>query len=173
MNKLIVIIILIITIINVSKTSAQSNFSSAIIQIGVVVENLEKSVDFYTNVLGMVETSSFSINKEFSKSSGLSNGVPFDVVTLKLEDSPNATQWKLMSFGKKAAHKKPDFIQDDNGVQYITVNVKSLNPFIERIKKNNVKFLGETPVSGGGDGNHFVMIQDPDGTFIEIIGPMK
>ena len=35
-----------------------------------------------------------------------------------------------------------------------------------------VKLLGETPISLGGDSN-FVLVQDPDGTFVELIGPME
>lgn len=166
-------LILFISTFIVFKTSAQSEFSNGVIQVGVVVEDLQQSVDFYTNVLGMVKTGGFSLKGDFPKKSGLSNGVPFDVVILKLEDSPEATQWKLMSFDKKASCEKSKYIQDDTGIQYITVNVKSLNPFIERIKKNKVKLLGETPIPGGGKGNHFALIQDPDGIFIEIIGPLK
>jgi hypothetical protein len=57
-------------------------------------------------------------------------------------------------------------------MQYITIMVNSLAPFIERIKKHNVKFLGDTPVQSG-ENRHFVLIQDPDGTIIELIGPLK
>ena len=31
---------------------------------------------------------------------------------------------------------------------------------------------GETPIPLGPD-SHFVLIKDPDGTFVELIGPLK
>jgi hypothetical protein len=44
---------------------------------------------------------------------------------------------------------------------------------LKRIKANNIKTLGDTaspqPI---GDGLYFVMVQDPDGTFIELIGKL-
>ncbi|GAB3527664.1 hypothetical protein GCM10027443_04470 [Pontibacter brevis] len=151
---------------------AQSNFSSKLIGVGVVVSDIERSLDFYTNGIGMVKAYSFEINPEFSKRSGLANGVPTSVTVLKLENSPEANEWKLMSFGEKAPRPKAKFIQDDVGMQYITINVKALKPIIERLKERNVPFLGSTPTPLNQNA-HFVLVQDPDGVFIELIGPME
>jgi len=110
--------------------------------------------------------------KSLAKSSGLTGGVPFHVDILKLEEKPEANVWKLMSFGKEATHTTSKHIQDDTGMQYITINVTSLEPFLERIKKHKVKLLGDTPVPLDND-NHFVLVQAPDGTIVELIGPME
>lgn len=154
------------------KTMAQNEFSSNLIGVGVVVTDIEKSLEFYTGVVGMTKVEEFDVNKDFGNVSGLSNGVAFHVYVLKLEDSPQANQWKLMSFGCKPGHSRPGFVQDDTGMQYITIMVKKLEPFLERIRKHGVELLGETPVKVD-DERHFVLIQDPDGTFIELIGPLK
>ncbi|AKD53827.1 VOC family protein [Spirosoma radiotolerans] len=151
---------------------AQSNFSSKVIGIGVVVADLDRSVDFYVNGIGMVKTGSFTINEDFGKRSGLTNGVATNVTMLKLENSPEATDWKLMSFSKKASHPKPKYIQDDTGMQYITIQVKALQPIIDRLTKMKVSFLGSTPTPLN-DKAHFVFVQDPDGNFIELIGPLQ
>lgn len=154
------------------KGLAQSNFTSKVIGVGVVVADLERSLDFYVNGIGMVKTGSFTINEDFGKRSGLTNGVPVEVTILKLENSPEATDWKLMSFGKKSAHVKSTHIQDDTGMQYITINVKALQPIIDRLTKMKVPFLGSTPTPLNAK-SHFVFVQDPDGTFIELIGPLQ
>jgi catechol 2,3-dioxygenase-like lactoylglutathione lyase family enzyme len=154
------------------KSMAQSDFASNLIGVGVVVTDMEKSMDFYTKVIGMSKVEEFDVDEEFGRISGLSDGVPFHVMVLKLEDSPSANQWKLMSFKKKAGHPTPKHVQDDTGMQYITIMVKSLDPFLKRIKEHKVKLLGDTPVPLGTD-QHFVLVQDPDGTFIELIGPLK
>lgn len=170
MKKLAILIVALVTL-SASDLMAQSEFSSNLIGVGVVVKDIDSSLFFYLNVIGMRKVGEFDVDAGFAKTSGLSNGVPFHVDVLKLEDSPEANQWKLMSFDKEAAHPMPTYIQDDNGMQYVTIMVNSLEPFLKRIKKHNVKLLGDTPVALGE--NHFVLIQDPDGTIIELIGPLK
>jgi catechol 2,3-dioxygenase-like lactoylglutathione lyase family enzyme len=150
--------------------SDENQFESGTIQFGIVVSELDRSIDFYTNVIGMVKTGGFSIDADFGMKSGLTGGEPFDVTILKLKDDPEATEWKLMSFGKEANHPRPRYIQDDTGVQYATIFVKSMEPFLERIWNHGIKLLEETPVYLE-DGRQFVLVQDPDGIFIELIGP--
>lgn len=155
-----------------AQTPADSSlYSSGTISVGVVVSKMKKSLKFYKEVLGLKETGGFTVERELARKTGLTGGKPFDVVILKTVDEPNATEWKLMSFKGNAQHPDQKHIQDDTGMQYITMYVKSLDPFMERLKKNRVKRLGKTPVLLP-DGRHFILIQDPDGTFIELIGPM-
>jgi catechol 2,3-dioxygenase-like lactoylglutathione lyase family enzyme len=151
--------------------SAQSDFFNPSISVGNVVSDLETSVKFYTKIVGMVKTGGFHIEEGFAKKSGLSDGIPFDVVILKLIDDPKSTEWKLVSFNKKANHPKQDFIQDDIGIQYVTIYIDKLQPIIDRIKAAKIPFLGDTPIKLDAN-RHFVLIQDPDGTFVELIGPL-
>lgn len=151
-------------------TVDNSEFSTGTIQVGIIVSDLKKSIDFYTNAVGMVKTGGFSIDGDFGAKSGLTDGEPFDVTILKLKDSPEAAEWKIMSFGKESSHPQQQFIHDDVGMQYITIFVKSMKPFLERLKKHNIELLEETPLFLP-DGRQFVLIQDPDGSFIELIGP--
>jgi catechol 2,3-dioxygenase-like lactoylglutathione lyase family enzyme len=149
-----------------------SEFAMGSIQIGVICSDLQKSIDFYTKVIGMMKTGNFSVDQTFATKSGLTGGVPFYVTVLKLKDDPEATEWKLMSFGKEAAHPPQKYILDDIGMQYITIFVKSMKPFLERINRHNVELLEETPTFLE-DGRQFVLLQDPDGNFIELIGPAE
>ncbi len=155
-----------------SLTMAQSEFSSGLIGVGVVTRDIEKSLDFYLHVIGMTKVGEFDVDENFGKISGLTDGIAFHVDVLKLQDSPDANQWKLMSFNKDGSHPIPKYIHDDTGMQYITIHVNSLEPFLKRIKKHNAKLLGDTPVPLG-EKDHFVLVQDPDGTIIELIGPLQ
>jgi catechol 2,3-dioxygenase-like lactoylglutathione lyase family enzyme len=159
------------TILN-SNIMAQSEFSSGLIGVGVVCKDIDKSLDFYLNVIGMTKVGEFDVDETFGKSSGLTDGLAFHVDVLKLQDSPDANQWKLMSFKKDGSHPMPTYIHDDTGMQYVTIMVSSLKPFLERIKKHDVKFMGDTPIPLG-ETDHFVLVQDPDGTIIELIGPLE
>lgn len=166
MKKITILLLAACTILT-TNTMAQSEFSSSLIGVGSVTTDLEASLDFYLNVIGMTKTGEFDVNADFAKSSGLSNGVPFHVDVLQLGEEGNV--WKLMSFGKDATHPKSTFIQDDIGMQYITINVKSMKPFLERIKKHKVKLLGDTPVTMADGKRQFVLIQAPEGTIVELI----
>jgi catechol 2,3-dioxygenase-like lactoylglutathione lyase family enzyme len=152
-------------------TMSSSEFSTPTIHIGVVVTDLERAIEFYTGIIGMKEVGGFDLDADFGSISGLTGDLPLSVKTLKLEDSEEATQWKLMSFGTEVERDQYKYIQDDIGMQYTTILVENLRPFIERIEEANVPMLGETPIQLDS-GVHFVLIQDPDGTFIELIGPM-
>ena len=150
MKKLFIFLIAALVFACCLNTRAQSEFSSGLIGVGVVCRDIDLSLD----------------------SSGLTDGLAFHVDVLKLQDSPDANQWKLMSFKKEGSHPIGTHIHDDAGMQYITLMVNSLEPFLKRIREHKVKLLGDTPIALDGT-NHFVLVQDPDGTFIELIGPLK
>jgi len=160
-----------ITITMSLSIQSQTDFEQNGISVGVIVSDLEASKIFYTKIVGMIEVPGFSVTDDIGKRTGLTGGLPFDVTVLKLEDTPTASQWKLMSFKKEATHPKQKYIQDDTGMQYITIFPKDMAGAIARIKKNNIPTLGETPIQLP-NGKTFVLIQDPDGTFIELIGDL-
>ena len=149
---------------------AQNEFAKSAISVGVVVEDLEKSLKFYTEVVGMKEIREFSVDAEKATKMGLSKGERFDVKVLMLENSEQAAEWKLMSFNKKTSHKTQKYIPDENGIRYVTIFMNSMSPLLERIKKHSVETLGETPTMLD-ETRQFVLIQDPDGNFVEFIGP--
>lgn len=157
-------------LISAQMAPAQSEFSNPTIFVGSVVSDLQKSVDFYTNIIGMTKAGAFSVEGAKAKELGLTDGRAIDVTVLKLENSPQANEWKLMSFGTKPGHKTPKYLHDDTGMQYITILVNHLNPIIERIEKNNINILSGKP-SQLDENRFFILIQDPDGTFVELIGP--
>lgn len=147
-------------------------FSSDTISVGVVVTDLDKSLRFYTNVLGMKVAGSFAVDAAMGKKTGLTGGVPVTITMLRLGDGKDATDWKVMSFGKPATHPPREHLQDATGMRYVTLHVTSLKPFLQRFKDNNVSLLGETPIPIGG-GRHFALVQDPDGIFVELIGSLE
>jgi catechol 2,3-dioxygenase-like lactoylglutathione lyase family enzyme len=157
-----------ILVLTFSTIRAQDDYENLTVSIGVVVSDLEASIEFYTNIMGMEETGELDLDSSFGKASGLTGGRPLLVKILKLKNSPDATEYKLVSFGndKKGFDKH---IQDQNGMQYTTFFIKSTADIIKRIRENNIEFLGDTPIKLP-DGRTFILIQDPDGVFIEIIG---
>ena len=150
--------------------ATNDRFSSDTIHVGVIVSDLESSLQFYQDVIGMQRVSGFEVEGDLARRLGLTDGVTLNVEVLQLGAGETATQWKVMSFGDRAAPQQNTFIDNHTGMQYITLFVNDLNDSIARIEAHDVEMLGETPVQLP-DGRHFVLVKDPDDTFVELIGP--
>lgn len=147
-----------------------NEFARSGIAVGVIVEDLEKSLDFYINVIGMTKVREFVVDSVKAQRMGLSDGESFDIKVLKLINSEDASEWKIMSFSKKSDTSKQEFLPQANGFRYVTIFVKSMTPVLDRIKKHGVKTLGKSPLMLD-ETRMFVLIRDPDGNFVELIGP--
>ncbi|MER3376637.1 MAG: VOC family protein [Allomuricauda sp.] len=155
-------------VLALSLCQAQNEVENPSISIAMIASDMDTSYDFYTNIIGMAETGGFSIDESFGKKSGLTGGAPYDVKILKLVDDPHSTEFKLASFGNPKVDAG-NVIQDKNGLRYITIYLKSTEAVLQRIEDNNIKTLGDTPLQLP-NGKTFILIQDPDGLFIELIG---
>jgi catechol 2,3-dioxygenase-like lactoylglutathione lyase family enzyme len=158
-----------------AQETAEPTFSNATADIGIVVSDIEKSAKFYTEVLGMKEVNGFSVPAEKAAGIGLTDNQPANIRVFVLDEASKGpkTKFKLMSFPDapgKAQDQK--FIHSTVGVSYLTLYVSDMTTTVERLKKGKVKFLGKTPSDLGGN-NFITVFQDPDGNFIELIGPMK
>ena len=150
-----------------------NGFSKPTIDLGIVARDVEKSAKFYSETIGLKEIKGFSATAEFGKKIGLVDSHPINVRVFVTDDVEGATRIKLMSF-PAANGKLPDrsHIHSTIGINYLTFFVKDMDQALARLKKAGVKLLGETPVSLGGK-SQLVAVRDPDGNFIELIGPTK
>lgn len=159
-------------VLSAGASSAQQQvYSSPAIDIGLVVADLEASADFYQSVLGMKRVGSFSVEGPMAGRLGLTDSVPFQAVMLKLHDAPQAPTLKLVTAGSPD-RSKPTYIHHQSGVRYLTLHVTALRPLMERLRSRGIAILGEAPVALG-NGSMFALVQDPDGVFVELIGPME
>lgn len=148
-----------------------SSFSKPTVDIGIVAKDAEKSAKFYTDAIGLKEIEGFSAPAELGKKIGLVDNHPLNVRVFVTDEMEGATRIKLMSF-PDAGGKVPDrsYIHTTLGISYLTLFVNDMDKAVERLRKANVPLLGETPVSLGGK-TQLVAVRDPDGNFIELIGP--
>jgi len=151
--------------------SAQGTFAQSRIDIGLVVSDLERSVSFYQDVLGLQRAYSFDVPTDFARKAGLTAGAPLHAVALRLTDDADAPVLKLVQTGQPTV-SRPEFITDQSGVRYLTVNLTALEPVLERLKQHNIRVLGSGPVTMN-DRQSLALVQDPDGVFLELIGPMR
>lgn len=146
-------------------------FSKSTFDLGIVVSDLDKAAKFYKDVVGMTEVKGFTAPANVATSFGLTDNQPVVVRRFVLSDVKDVPSLKLMAF-PDAPGAKPDqrFIHSTIGFSYLTLFVNDMDAAVDRAKKGKVKLLGQTPANIGGN-NLLTVIKDPDGNFIELIGP--
>jgi len=171
-------LVAVLTFFGASRSLAQKSdsvFSKATIDIGITVTDVKKSAAFYSDVIGLKEVKGFEVSAEKASNLGLTKQQPVSVRVFVCDDAEGVTtaRIKLMAF-PNAPGVKPDqsYIHSTIAISYLTLFVNDLDLAVERLKKAKVKLLGKTPVDLGG-GRFLAAIQDPDGNFIELIGPSK
>ena len=138
-----------------------------------VAKDLGKTAKFYTEVVGLKEVKGFEASAEKATAFGLTDNQPAKIRVFVLGEAPTSTRLKIMAFPERPG-KMPNqkFIHSSIGISYLTLRVEDMTAALARLKKAKVKLLGETPASLGGN-NRITVFHDPDGNFVELIGPVN
>ena len=148
-------------------------FSSPVLDLGMVVQDLDASAVFYGKVLGCKEVEGFSVASPFATSIGLVDQMDVTARVFLLGEGERQSRIKMMSFPKAKADKSDQrFIHSTLGFSYLTLHVVDLDASMARLKAAKIPFEGETPVPLGGN-NALLVVRDPDGNFVELIGPRR
>jgi len=161
----------------VEEPSAGDAFASQTVDVGIVVSDVEKAADFYTEALGFKEVPGFDVPAEMGKEAGLSAGQPFHVRVFVLGDAPTATKVKLMAF-PDAPSAEPDnaTIHSTLGLSYLTLHITDTTAAMERLEAAGVEPVANGPYAlpeGFPKGVYLTLVRDPDGNLIELVGPKK
>ena len=156
---------------------SHSNFSSETIDIGIVVTDIERSLAFYKKVIGFTEKKGFKVSGKFPKLVGLTDGAPLEISVLTLGDGTQATKLKLMEVESQKPTRviKQVHIHTVAGPSYLTIMVKDVDLILERAKKHGYKAYAKSPQilpEGLPQDICLLMLIDPDGNFVEIVGPL-
>ncbi len=86
-----------------------------------------------------------------------------------LVETPSATTLKLAYFEEMQSRSRPTGIDVQPGVNYITLNYTEdgFNNVIKRIDSAGIQKTGWVK----RDNYQLFFLQDPDGVFVEIVGP--
>jgi catechol 2,3-dioxygenase-like lactoylglutathione lyase family enzyme len=160
------IIVLLVFILSFQRK--EQNDSKIIgMQVGVVVSDLAKSLDFYTNVIGMTKVSTYHGSAEVITEAGLTDGKALDIINLKLNGEPGEPEYKIT---KIQDVKSPPLSNSFTpGLRYISIFVNDLDPYLERIKARNIKLLSKKNPLTAPEGYKVIVLQDPDGALLELI----
>jgi predicted enzyme related to lactoylglutathione lyase len=152
--------------------SAQNAPGGAIIGVGNfshIVTNLEKSLEFYRDVIGLEVTTQpqpFGGNPAIMKM-GNTPGAQSRIAVLKAPGS--ALGVELIEY-KDRKPANPRF--QDPGAANLQVRLRDVDSVVARVKKSGARILtaGGVPAAITG-GTRVMFIQDPDGFIVELIQP--
>ena len=151
--------------------SAEEEFTSNTIDIGIVVADIEASAKFYTAAIGFTELNGFSVPADFATEAGLTDGHPLKIRVFALGTGSRGTKIKLMQLPEVESKKSDNtYIHSQLGISYLTIYVKDTNTALKRLKQAGVKTLGKSPSELDG-GVFLTLFRDPDGNVIELVGP--
>jgi catechol 2,3-dioxygenase-like lactoylglutathione lyase family enzyme len=156
-----------------SNTDGKAEFSRTTIDLGVVVGDVEKAAKFYTQVLGFTKVSDFDVSGPMAGEIGLTDYRPFKVQVLALGGEPSATKLKIMQIpGEGSKPVDNQYINSSLGFRYLTIFVSDLTQAMERLERHGVAPV-KAPYRLGNANNWLIIVKDPDGNNIELIGPKR
>jgi catechol 2,3-dioxygenase-like lactoylglutathione lyase family enzyme len=138
--------------------------------VGIVVRDLERSLAFYRDLLGLSVVRAMDEKGPFLDAILGMNGAK--VRTVKLASSADAAQVELLAFEAPTPEigAAPSLVRV--GPTHIAVTVDGLDGLYRRMRAAGVGFTTEPRVSADG-GAKVTFCRDPDGTALELVEVLK
>jgi catechol 2,3-dioxygenase-like lactoylglutathione lyase family enzyme len=136
---------------------------------GITVSNLERSLDFWQNVLGF--TFSHRAHQKGEMAEQIT-GVKGAELKLAVVKSPSGHKIELLEYLAPANRNKDASLRPcDVGHVHIALTVENLEPLLQKIAASGWKAAGEPQTLTGGPnaGKRVIYVRDPDGTTIEFM----
>jgi len=148
---------------------AKEGLVSYIHHVCIIVSDLERSLAFYRDLLGLevLDRVDLIAGKEVS----LGVGIPdarFQLVHLGASEGP--TRLELLHYlSPKSKPLPPEARSNDIGTAHAAFRVNNIEACYDRLRGKGVRFISELQESSTGE--RFCYFYDPDGAILEIIEP--
>jgi catechol 2,3-dioxygenase-like lactoylglutathione lyase family enzyme len=135
---------------------------------GITVSNLERSLEFWQNVLG------FEFSHRAHQTSEMASeitGVPGAEIKLAVVKAPGGHKIELLEYLGPPDRKHVTLRPCDVGSVHVAFTVDKLDAILEKIAASGWKAAGkaQTLKTGPNAGKRVVYVRDPDGTTIEFM----
>ncbi len=135
---------------------------------GITVSNLERSLEFWQNVLG------FEFSHRAHQTSEMASeitGVAGAEIKLAVVKAPGGHKIELLEYLAPPDRKHVNFRPCDVGSVHVAFTVDKLDAILEKIAASGWKAAGkpQTLKTGPNAGKRVVYVRDPDGTTIEFM----
>ena len=139
----------------------------AIVHIGLTVDDLERSIEFYSKNFGMTLHRRNEFNEAFFEGRKTLYELENATCKIALLKAPNGVQIELFQFSK---HLSPERVPwNRSGITHFAVTTDDVVEYAKHLRQNNVEFTME--IATRPDKGHCVFVRDPDGNLIEVMEP--
>ena len=137
---------------------------------GITVSNLERSLTFWRDVLGLELSHTAHQTGELAREITGVTGAEIKLAVLK---TPGGHKIELLEYLGPADWKHSDVRPCDVGHVHVALLVDDLDAVLEKIATSGWKAAGQPQLlkSGPNAGKRVVYVRDPDGTTIEFMQP--
>lgn len=170
--SLYILVILLVTLTGAGFGSAENRASvHAVDAVGMTVSDMDRSVDFYANVLGFEKISDVEVlGDDYEHLHGIF-GLRMRVVRMRLGDETIELTEYLTPKGRPFP---ADTRGNDRWFQHIAIVVSDMDRAFERLRSNKVRYASTAPQTipawnKAAAGIRAFYFRDPDGHFLEII----
>ena len=137
---------------------------------GITVNNLERSLAFWRDVLG------FELSHRTHQTGELASeitGVPGAEISLAVLKAPSGHKIELLEYNAPADRKRVEVRPCDVGSVHVALTVDNLDAVLSTIAASGWNAVGkpQTLKTGPNAGKRVVYVRDPDGTTIEFMQP--
>lgn len=138
------------------------------IHTGLQVENLDRSVEFYTELLGFSERTRRTVTDSYI---GEIVGVPGGIIRQAFLDIPGSEHWLELLEYETPNRGRVDPNTINIGTAHLCLEVADLDTMYSRLNEQGVRFLSSpvSPTSGPNVGGRVIYLLDPDDIRIELI----
>ena len=135
---------------------------------GITVENLERSLAFWRDMLGFELSHTAHQTGELARKI---TGVTGSEIKLAVLKTPSGHKIELLEYLAPADRKRANLRPCDVGSVHVALLVEDLNAALDRIAVSGWKTAGQpqTLTKGSNAGKRVVYVRDPDGTTIEFM----
>jgi catechol 2,3-dioxygenase-like lactoylglutathione lyase family enzyme len=135
---------------------------------GITVSNLERSLDFWQNVLG------FEFSHRAHQTSEMASqitGIAGAEIKLAVVKAPGGHKIELLEYLAPADRKHGNLRPCDVGSVHVALTVDNLDAILQKIAASGWKAAGkpQTLTAGPNAGKRVVYVRDPDGSTIEFM----
>ena len=135
---------------------------------GITVSNLERSLDFWQNVLG------FEFSHRAHQTGEMASeitGVAGAEIKLAVVKAPGGHKIELLEYFAPGDRRQVDLRPCDVGHVHVALTVDDLDVVLKKIAESGWQAAGEpqTLQQGPNAGKRVVYVRDPDGTTIEFM----
>jgi len=133
--------------------------------IGIVVSDMERSLWFYRDLLGMEVWADFTDSSEYVRNVTQVEGA--DIWMIKLR-APNGGSVELLKYRSHPQSVPPPKRSCDVGVNHLAIQVEDIDALYTKAKSEGIEFHAPPTVSSDG-GAKVTYCRDPEGVIVELV----